>query len=641
MARRRSTRRLRRAGVAAYATPHAGRAGPYLDVQLPDRPTDRLFVESAAVERAASVLADLDRDAAAQDDEAGPSRDEVTSQVDATFAEIVAHYTREPADAPPDDHGEGRVVAQPQPVLPGVGWDDLLAGTSASTPPPELEDEDEERLRPAASRPGADRDADPALRLACRPGCAGGRRAVPPGVLPAGRVDRAPRRRRLPRRARHAVRDPRRRVPRRGRARPRGSRLESPRTRPWPAAGRPPTPDEEHHVTASDVVQLSGHVLDSGAMGRTFDDILELGGDYVVERFDIGKTHADESSVRLRVSAHDAEEHLAQLIMRIQAHGANLVDPGEALLRTVEADGVFPEDFYSTTNLDTEVRVDGRWLRVRNPEMDCGLIVERRRAVTTVPVSDVTRRIDRSSAARPASRSSSSPSRRTPPEESTFEFMNSVVSSEKPQALQVRQIAQQMRDVKAAGQKILWVGRPGRRAHRRGTGHVRPRRRRLSSTSCSRATPWRRTTSSPRSTAPHSVSTSPRGQVSCTATSTTSGPSTGSGGAARSPAPWSRGSSPPASCTRWCATPSRSSWSGSVRDDGPLPDVYTDVIEGQRAMRAALPGRRLRDHGRDHAARDRDRQHPARQRSRWSASTSTRRRSPSSPTAGRRRPRAW
>jgi lysine-ketoglutarate reductase/saccharopine dehydrogenase-like protein (TIGR00300 family) len=29
---------------------------------------------------------------------------------------------------------------------------------------------------------------------------------------------------------------------------------------------------------------------------------------------------------------------------------------------------------------------------------------------------------------------------------------------------------------------------------------------------------------------------------------------------------------------------------GSVRDDGPLPDVYTDVIEGQRAMRAGLDG---------------------------------------------------
>jgi hypothetical protein len=29
---------------------------------------------------------------------------------------------------------------------------------------------------------------------------------------------------------------------------------------------------------------------------------------------------------------------------------------------------------------------------------------------------------------------------------------------------------------------------------------------------------------------------------------------------------------------------------GSVRDDGPLPDVYTDVLEGQRAMRAKLDG---------------------------------------------------
>jgi len=29
---------------------------------------------------------------------------------------------------------------------------------------------------------------------------------------------------------------------------------------------------------------------------------------------------------------------------------------------------------------------------------------------------------------------------------------------------------------------------------------------------------------------------------------------------------------------------------GSVRDDGPLPDVYTDVLEGQRAMRAELGG---------------------------------------------------
>jgi lysine-ketoglutarate reductase/saccharopine dehydrogenase-like protein (TIGR00300 family) len=32
---------------------------------------------------------------------------------------------------------------------------------------------------------------------------------------------------------------------------------------------------------------------------------------------------------------------------------------------------------------------------------------------------------------------------------------------------------------------------------------------------------------------------------------------------------------------------------GSVRDDGPLPDVITDMVEAQRAMRAALHGARM------------------------------------------------
>ena len=65
---------------------------------------------------------------------------------------------------------------------------------------------------------------------------------------------------------------------------------------------------------------------------------------------------------------------------------------------------------------------------------------------------------------------------------------------------------------------------------------------------------------------------------------------------------------------------------GSVRDDGPLPDVYTDVIEGQRAMRGRAAGRRLRDHGGDDAALDRDREHPAGVDPAGAAWTSTRRR---------------
>ena len=69
-------------------------------------------------------------------------------------------------------------------------------------------------------------------------------------------------------------------------------------------------------------------------------------------------------------------------------HGVNPTDPGEAMLREVEQDGVFPDDFYSTTNLETVVRLGGHWVPVENPEMDCGIVVVGDRA-RTIAVSDV------------------------------------------------------------------------------------------------------------------------------------------------------------------------------------------------------------------------------------------------------------
>src|SRR5438552_749534 len=140
-------------------------------------------------------------------------------------------------------------------------------------------------------------------------------------------------------------------------------------------------------VSVSEKVELHGHVLDSGALARTLDDILELGGDYVMERFEVGKRHEDESAVRLHITA-DNEELLQRILTRVQSHGANQVDPGDAVVREVDRDGVFPDDFYSTTNLATEVRLGGRWIEVQNPEMDCGLLVTDD-GVRTIPVSDV------------------------------------------------------------------------------------------------------------------------------------------------------------------------------------------------------------------------------------------------------------
>ncbi len=124
----------------------------------------------------------------------------------------------------------------------------------------------------------------------------------------------------------------------------------------------------------SETVEVHGHLIDSGVLSRVLDDILEYGGDYSIDKFEVGKTPTDESYARLTVKS-DGDDDLARLIMRLQTHGVNPTDPGEAMLREVEQDGVFPDDFYSTTNLETVVRLGGHWVPVENPEMDCGIVV--------------------------------------------------------------------------------------------------------------------------------------------------------------------------------------------------------------------------------------------------------------------------
>ena len=205
----------------------------------------------------------------------------------------------------------------------------------------------------------------------------------------------------------------------------------------------------------TETVDITGHIMDSGVLARVLDDVLEYGGDYKVDRLDLGREHDDESYARIAVGADD-EDTLQRILMRVQIHGVNPVDATDARLVPAPADGVFPEDFYSTTNLDTMVRLDGHWVPVDRAEMDCGLVVADG-AVRTVPVSDV--RAGEQVVCGATGVRVELPAV-DPQAGDAFGFMSSTVSSEKPQALLVRQIAERMRRVKAAGQKVLWVGGP-------------------------------------------------------------------------------------------------------------------------------------------------------------------------------------
>jgi len=342
-------------------------------------------------------------------------------------------------------------------------------------------------------------------------------------------------------------------------------------------------------VLHSEILEIRGHLLDTGVLSRCVDDVRSLGGDYAIERFVLGKDHADESYARLRVHAEDPET-LASILMRLNAHGVNMADPGEATVRTVEVDGVFPLDFYSTTNLATQVRLSGRWVDVEQPEMDCGLLVTGADAglrVRTVPVSDV-RAGDRVVCGPAGVRVVQVPSQQVD-EGQVFEFMNSEVSSEKPQALLVRQVAEEMRVVKESGRKVLWVVGPA-------VVHTGAAPAMVALVEGG----YVDILFGGNAIATHDIESSFYGTSLGVDLSQGRGVDHGHEHHIRAinriraagsiAAAVEQGVLTSGVMHALVRTGKQFVLVGSVRDDGPLPDVYTDVLEGQRAMRAALPG---------------------------------------------------
>src|SRR4029450_5426622 len=113
----------------------------------------------------------------------------------------------------------------------------------------------------------------------------------------------------------------------------------------------------------------------------------EAHGSYEIEQFDVGRTPVDPSYARLAICTDDPER-LGELVQSLMGLGIQRLEAGEATLHPAEMDGVLPDGFYSSTNLETEVRVAGAWVRVENPEVECAIVVRDRRA-RTVPMSHV------------------------------------------------------------------------------------------------------------------------------------------------------------------------------------------------------------------------------------------------------------
>jgi hypothetical protein len=228
-------------------------------------------------------------------------------------------------------------------------------------------------------------------------------------------------------------------------------------------------------------VEISGHIIDSLILPKVLDTITAGGGTFRITNIAIGQSRHDPSSAVVEVRA-PSEERMQHILAQIADHGAVPTTKQDCRLVEADMDGAFPEGFYSTTNLRTEIRLNGHWTEVADQEMDCGIVVEPARSKEQGAGSQ---RIAGSALHAPSSLLPASSPRCIPmtdvkrgmpivmghsgvrviPLERTtvrsdFTFMTSGVSTEKPKGALVREIARDLVTNRQKGGKTLVVGGP-------------------------------------------------------------------------------------------------------------------------------------------------------------------------------------
>ncbi|MDH3444507.1 MAG: TIGR00300 family protein [Deltaproteobacteria bacterium] len=207
------------------------------------------------------------------------------------------------------------------------------------------------------------------------------------------------------------------------------------------------------------VVQISGHIIDSLLLPKVLDMIVNLGAEFEILEIQIGHRRSDRSHAKIQVEA-PSPELLDRVLAKIKEHGAVAVEAENEAVEYQESpvDGVFPDHFYATTNLETRVHLENQWIAVEGTEMDCGIRIDPATAkAQCVPMH----RVKQGDLVVVGHRGVQViPLDREQPRE-IFEFMASAVSTEQPKGLLIREIAESMRRVRRDQGRILVVAGPG------------------------------------------------------------------------------------------------------------------------------------------------------------------------------------
>lgn len=209
-------------------------------------------------------------------------------------------------------------------------------------------------------------------------------------------------------------------------------------------------------VMPSEVVTVEGHLIDSKSLAAVLDAILSAGGEFRIQEVHIGEAQSDRSMAQIEVTAETAAK-LEQILDVLARHGAIWHEPEDAEIELADMDGAFPERFHATTNHQTLVRHGDTWVEVQRQEMDCGILHDEAAGVfRCVPMVHV-RKGDRIVC---GDRGVKVIPNHSPRERGVFEFMASDISTEKPKNTIIRSIAASMKETRDAGERILLVGGP-------------------------------------------------------------------------------------------------------------------------------------------------------------------------------------
>jgi lysine-ketoglutarate reductase/saccharopine dehydrogenase-like protein (TIGR00300 family) len=229
------------------------------------------------------------------------------------------------------------------------------------------------------------------------------------------------------------------------------------------------SPDPAHVPMTDDdsiieEVEITGHIIDSLILPKVLDTITAGGGKFRITSIAIGQSRHDPSNAVVEIRT-PSEERMQRILAQIADHGAVPTTKQDCRLAEADMDGAFPEGFYSTTNLRTEIRLEGHWIEVADQEMDCGIVVERKVVRGSPDPAPIPRCIPMTDVKRGMQIVMGHIGVRVIPVERTavrsdFTFMTSGVSTEKPKGALVREIARDLVASRKNGGKTLVVGGP-------------------------------------------------------------------------------------------------------------------------------------------------------------------------------------